>query len=155
MRVISIVVNIVDAIMGVGKTTSAINYINKSNPDVKFLYITPYLTEIERIIKNCPLKNFKEPKSYGTKLNGIKLLFKKGENIVSTHSLFSLFDEEIIDLATEIDLWNIDLPPISKSKGSKEDISPFAIEGVLRDFVEVNEEVEKIEMKFYKFRRNE
>ena len=53
--------------------------------------------------------------------------------------------EEIIDLATEIDLWNIDLPPISKSKGSKEDISPFAIEGVLRDFVEVNEEVEKIE----------
>ena len=53
--------------------------------------------------------------------------------------------EEIIDLATEIDLWNIDLPQISKSKGSKEDISPFAIEGVLRDFVEVNEEVEKIE----------
>ena len=53
--------------------------------------------------------------------------------------------EEIIDLATEIDLWNIDLPPISKSKGSKEDISPFAIEGVLRDFVEVNEEIEKIE----------
>ena len=53
--------------------------------------------------------------------------------------------EEIIDLATEIDLWNIDLPPIPKSKGSKEDISPFAIEGVLRDFVEVNEEVEKIE----------
>ncbi len=99
MRVISIVVNIVDAIMGVGKTTSAINYINKSNPDVKFLYITPYLSEVERIIKNCPLKNFKEPKSYGTKLNGIKLLFKKGENIVSTHSLFSLFDEEIIDLA--------------------------------------------------------
>ena len=42
-------------------------------------------------------------------------------------------------------MWNIDLPPISKSKGSKEDISPFAIEGVLRDFVEVNEEVEKIE----------
>ena len=41
MRVISIVVNIVDAIMGVGKTTSAINYINKSNTDVKFLYITP------------------------------------------------------------------------------------------------------------------
>ena len=42
-------------------------------------------------------------------------------------------------------MWNIDLPPIPKSKGSKEDISPFAIEGVLRDFVEVNEEVEKIE----------
>ena len=96
---IHIKVNVVDAIMGVGKTTSAINFINKSSPDVKFLYITPYLAEVERIIKSCPFKGFKEPKAHSTKINGIKILFKKGENIVSTHSLFSLFDEEIIDLA--------------------------------------------------------
>ena len=51
--------------------------------------------------------------------------------------------EEIIDLATEIDLWNINLPPISKSKGSKEEFDPFSIEGVLKDFVELEDEVDE------------
>ena len=52
--------------------------------------------------------------------------------------------EEIIELATEIDLWNINLPPISKSKGSKEEFDPFSIEGVLKDFVEFEEEIDGI-----------
>lgn len=89
-------VNIVDAICGVGKTSSAINHINKS--DGKFLYITPYLTEVRRIKTQCATKNFKEPERYGTKLNGIRHLFNGGNNIVSTHSLFSAFNEEIMDL---------------------------------------------------------
>lgn len=92
-------VNVVDALMGNGKTSSAINFINKSDNDVKFLYITPYLTEVKRVIDSCPDKKFKQPESYGTKINGIKYLFNNGNNIVSTHSLFSLFDEEIIELA--------------------------------------------------------
>lgn len=92
-------VNVIDAVMGTGKTGAAINFINNSDNDVKFLYITPYLTEVKRIIDFCPNKKFKQPESYGSKLNGIKHLFEKGFNIVSTHSLFSLFDEEIIDLA--------------------------------------------------------
>lgn len=93
-------VNVVDAICGVGKTQSAINLINETAmDDKKFLYITPFLTEVERIKNSCPNKNFKDPKVFGTKLNGIKHLLSKGENIVSTHSLFSMFDEETIDLA--------------------------------------------------------
>ena len=52
--------------------------------------------------------------------------------------------EEIIKLATEIDLWNIDLPPIPKTRGSKEEFDPFTIEGVLRDFVELEEEIDGI-----------
>ena len=55
--------------------------------------------------------------------------------------------QEIIDLATEIDLWNIDLPPIPKTRGSKEEFDPFSIEGVLRDFVEFEEEIDNIERK--------
>ena len=39
-------VNIVDAIMGAGKTQSIMNYINESNE--KFLVITPFLDEITR-----------------------------------------------------------------------------------------------------------
>jgi hypothetical protein len=92
-------VNVIDAVMGAGKTSSSINFINNSDDDVKFLYITPYLTEVKRIMTSCVNKNFKQPETYGSKLNGIKHLFEKGYNIVSTHSLFSMFDEEIIDLA--------------------------------------------------------
>ncbi len=73
-------VKIVDMIMGAGKTTSAINYINQADFDEKFLFITPYLNEVDRIRKSCPFKNFKEPKEMGTKLNGIKYLVSQGEN---------------------------------------------------------------------------
>ena len=85
--------------MGMGKTMSAINYINKADKDIKFLYITPFLTEVDRVIKGCPTKDFKQPGVYGTKLNGIKHLFREGANIASTHRLFRLFDSEIIEMA--------------------------------------------------------
>jgi hypothetical protein len=92
-------VNVVDTIMGGGKTSAAINYINSTGDEVRFLYITPFLSEVERVIRSCPSKAFKQPESFGTKIRGIKYLFESRENIVSTHQLFSLFDDEIIDLA--------------------------------------------------------
>ena len=81
-------VNIVDAIMGAGKTQSIMNYINQSND--KFLVITPFLDEITRYKSYCKEKNFKSPKfeNKKTKLDDIKSLIEKGENIVSTHALF-------------------------------------------------------------------
>lgn len=91
-------VKIVDMLMGSGKTSAAINYVNTTSPDEKFLYITPYLDEVARIKERCPGKKFTEPKELGTKLNGIKHLLGKGENIVSTHALFHRFDNEAIDL---------------------------------------------------------
>ena len=57
-------INIVDAICGSGKTSAAINYINQSADETKFLYITPYLTEVDRIIKSCPQKHFKQPEAF-------------------------------------------------------------------------------------------
>lgn len=92
-------VNIVDEVMGGGKTTTAINFINKSPEDTRFLYITPYLTEVDRIITQCPKKRFKQPGKRGSKLESIKELFERKENIVSTHALFRYFNEEIIDIA--------------------------------------------------------
>ena len=91
-------VNIVDSIMGSGKTSAAINYINNSDSSKRFMYVTPYLTEVQRIINACPTKNFQEPREYGTKIRGIKDLLNKGKNIATTHTLFHLFDQEIIDL---------------------------------------------------------
>lgn len=92
-------VNIIDEVMGSGKTTAAINFINDSSNNTHFLYITPYLTEVDRIIEKCPGKRFKQPGKKGSKLDSIKDLFEKQENIVSTHALFRYFDEEIIDIA--------------------------------------------------------
>ena len=91
-------VNIVDAIMGAGKTSAIINHINQS--DQKFLVITPFLDEITRYRTYCKGKNFKTPKfeSKTTKLDNIKTLIGKGENIVSTHALFQKFDNELIDM---------------------------------------------------------
>ena len=69
-------INIIDAICGAGKTSAAINYINNSTEDQHFLYITPYLTEVERVISACPNKKFKQPAINSTKLIGIRLNMK-------------------------------------------------------------------------------
>lgn len=89
---------IVDCIMGSGKSSAAINFINQSPPDKKFLVITPYLDEIKRYKQMCGNKHhFKEPVyDGGTKLDNIRELLKQGENVVSTHSLFHRFDHELI-----------------------------------------------------------
>ena len=49
--------------------------------------------------------------------------------------------QEIIDLATGIDLWNIELPPIPKSSGNNKEINPFEITGVLKDYLELETHV--------------
>ena len=64
---------ILDAVMGTGKTTAAINYMNE-HPDQKFIYITPFLEEVSRVKKKC--RGFCEPddEKFGTKLNALKYL---------------------------------------------------------------------------------
>lgn len=92
-------VKIVDAIMGAGKSQSIINHIN-ANRDRRFLVITPYLDEVKRYKKCCPASSFKTPifENGQTKLDDIKKLIGKEENIISTHALFQKFDNELIDM---------------------------------------------------------
>ena len=95
------IVNVVDSIMGAGKTSAAINYINASSDDIKIIYITPYITEIDRIIDRCKSKKFEQPKKYTDhtpKIVHLKDLLNKGKNIATTHALFHHFDDEVIDL---------------------------------------------------------
>lgn len=92
-------VKIVDEIMGAGKSSATINYINSSSSDDRFIVITPYLDEVQRYIDSCKSRHFKQPvPKRGSKLTDIKDLIKHGDNIVSTHSLFQRFDSEIISL---------------------------------------------------------
>ena len=45
---------IVDMVMGSGKTSAAIIHINSAPKDENFIFITPYLKEVERIQRSCP-----------------------------------------------------------------------------------------------------
>ena len=143
--------------MGTGKTSAAINFINESDDDVKFLYITPYLTEVKRIIDNCPNRKFRQPESYGSKLNGIKYLFEKGNNIVSTHALFSLFDEEIIDLAytNKYTLIMDEVADVIEPLA----ISKFDLDIILKNYAHVEDghilkwDVENYTGEFYKYKK--
>ena len=53
-------ITVIDSIMGSGKTTWAIDYMNKAPADQKFIYITPFLNEVDRIkalIRSTSLRN--------------------------------------------------------------------------------------------------
>lgn len=92
-------VRIVDAVMGAGKSSAAINYMNANKGEERFLYITPFLDEIERVRENCPELDFHSPSDEKcSKLKDIKELLSKGCNIASTHALFSKFDAEVVDM---------------------------------------------------------
>lgn len=88
-------VTIIDAMCGAGKTSWAIQEINR-NPDGPWLFITPYLDEVSRIIEACPGAGFVEP-SGPTKSESLRDLLADSRNIVSTHALFELIDETSID----------------------------------------------------------
>lgn len=97
-------ITIVDSLMGTGKTEFSFQYI-KENPDQRFIVVTPYLSEIKRFIKETITKRkFKEPTSRaesGRKLNSLKQLLTTKEDIVTTHQLFQMLDDDILELIAE------------------------------------------------------
>lgn len=97
-------VKVCDALCGAGKTVSCINMMN-SDTKHKYMFITPYLNEVERIKNACTDRGFVTPeKSYDnhfSKLKDLPKLLAAGRNIVSTHSLFSCYTDEIKNLIRE------------------------------------------------------
>ncbi|MCD7817948.1 MAG: hypothetical protein LUH07_02700 [Lachnospiraceae bacterium] len=86
-------ITVVDSLMGSGKTSWAIDLIN-ANPEDNFLYITPFLDEVTRIIKNVN-REFQEPINHGDgKLGAINDMLACQMDIASTHALFRGFNEE-------------------------------------------------------------
>ena len=96
-------VTVVDSICGSGKTSKAIEYMNNST-DKKFIYITPYLDEIQRVLKECDCRVFFEPKTEkgeGSKLRDFNRLLSLGKNIVSTHALFAMVNDDTLKYLKE------------------------------------------------------
>lgn len=96
-------ITIIDSIMGSGKTTWAKEYMKRHHKRKRFIYVSPYLDEIENnILKDCPF--LVEPDSKlgkGSKLRHFKELLTNGDSIVTTHALFRLFDSEVNELLKE------------------------------------------------------
>lgn len=88
--------SIVDSIMGGGKTTAALQKINRGY-GLRFIYVTPYLPEVERVIKNT--RDFYQPKELGEgKLDSLHDLLCDGKNVVCTHALFLRATKETMQL---------------------------------------------------------
>ena len=74
------------------------------NTEQKYIYITPFLDEVERVKKGCSQRYFYEPSEKlgkGSKYRHFVELLREGKNIVSTHSLFRNIDKEVIELLKE------------------------------------------------------
>ena len=91
-------VTVIDSICGSGKTSKFIEIMN-NNTNNKYIYITPYLDEIQRVLNSCDNRVFYEPKTErgeGSKLKDFNNLLSQGKNIVSTHSLFAMVNDETL-----------------------------------------------------------
>ncbi|MFB0831536.1 hypothetical protein ACEU2D_18275 [Brevibacillus laterosporus] len=97
------IIKVVDSIMGSGKSSAAINMIN-SDTENNYIYITPYLPEVERIKKDCSIRKFYDPKVFSKdgetfyKLDSFHNLLRDNKNIVTTHVLFQMATEETKEL---------------------------------------------------------
>ena len=92
---------ICDSIMGTGKTSASITYMN-SHKDERYIYITPYLKEAERIRKGCKELGFVEPSNklpefHFKKVEHTAALIKRGCNITTTHQAFKYYTPEMLE----------------------------------------------------------
>lgn len=98
-------VNVIDAPMGCGKTSAMINYMN-AHPEQRYMFVTPFLSETERVMAQCTGLDFKTPEVLKSRESGVglsklvdlKRLLTQRENIVTTHALFATFDEDVSEL---------------------------------------------------------
>lgn len=93
-------IRVCDAIMGTGKTSATIRYLNE-HQNQRFIYITPYLEEAKRIRDNCPALGFVEPKQMKqngySKLAHTQSLIEEGRNVTTTHQAFKNYSEEMLE----------------------------------------------------------
>ena len=93
-------ITVIDSVMGSGKTQWAIQNMNEASPLENFIFITPFLSEVERVKKSVTGRQFVEPTIYNgtSKMEDLKRLIASNKDIVSTHALFSRADDELVEL---------------------------------------------------------
>lgn len=96
ISILDFTITVVDARMGRGKSSAAIRYMNRYKGAKRFLYITPYLNEVDRICEQCDFDQ--SDSDYMSKSAELKTHIRHGKNVAATHSLFYLMDEEALEL---------------------------------------------------------
>lgn len=95
----SITVEILDSIMGSGKTTNILKWIDDNNTTEKFIYVSPLLSEVDeggRVQRDLKHTRFHYPKadeSNRTKGDSLLSMLQEGLNISCTHSLYLLMTD--------------------------------------------------------------
>lgn len=100
-------IRVVDARMGIGKTSAAIRYMN-DHPTKKYLFITPFIDETDRVRDACPNLHFWSPSNQLSdyefrKTRHLRALVDDGRNVAMTHALFKMCDNETVRLITQKD----------------------------------------------------
>lgn len=90
-------IKVCDALCGSGKTSACIKMMNERT-DVRFIFVTQFLKEVDRIKRGCTARDFISPvsdvKTGHTKLADVHRLLRAGRNIATTHALFMTYTEE-------------------------------------------------------------
>ena len=103
------IINVVDSMMGQGMSTWFNNTVNKlmlsifdNLPNPRIIIVTPYLNEITRFKKACPMADLMEPRAYGhSKAEDLHELLESGCNIVTTHALWKKVNRITYDLVSK------------------------------------------------------
>lgn len=157
-------ITIIDAPCGYGKSSYAIQMINDDiYQEKKYIYVTPYLDEVERIKTSIVNREFFAPESKkgDTKINDLLSLLQSGANIVTTHSLFQNINDEIINAIYEnnyVLILDEVAKVVEKIKLKKGDIdilinSGAAIFDKETKYIHWNEEYKSIELSIKEFQR--
>lgn len=133
-------VQIIDAIMGSGKTYDAIEKMKKKKGN--FVYVTPFLNEVDRIVKNVP-KVF-DPKityEYDLVTDECSTIYKRdnllrnannGLNMATTHSLFQKLSRDDYQHFVDYDLILDEvITPIEVLDLTQDDIAMAFNEGLM------------------------
>lgn len=91
-------VKVVDARMGRGKSSAAIRYM-KEHPEERFMYITPFLPEVQRICDAC---GFVQPEGrFSSKSAELYRFLCQGQSVSCTHELFHHMRPEALEKIRE------------------------------------------------------
>ena len=129
-----------DEVMGSGKTTAAIKAINAAPVEQKFMFVTPYLSEVARIKEGCAEKEFCEPvEGFDCKTADLERLIDVQANIVTTHALFTIMPLEYLEKIREtgyVLFLDEALEPMEPLTG----IDPLDAEYVTDKLIRINED---------------
>lgn len=138
------VVEVMDAIMGSGKSRAIIAWMN-NNPAQRYLYVSPMLSEVEeRIPKECESLNFSFPnrENHQNKSEHLLELLQEGLNISFTHKLFEDLTKEHLMWIRKYDYILVvdeELDMIAQYKGTYREDDILSLEKKRHVFVDEND----------------